>query len=201
MDHSHVINWTELIFTGIFTLLGAAIGATLAGRHAINSVKEQLVYDQKTRENINIDDSLKVSYLYQSYLHSVIASLENLKQESGGQDIYSIQGAIFTKHLEKKVTLVSKDITKIIRELESVNLSNISYDYYKTYINSLEALRIIAMLLDRDTIVEDSGEKKGYFDLAVEKITIAETKIKENNQNLENELKNLEKYFEEISKK
>lgn len=191
-------DWAKIILSGIFTLGGAFLGALFSGLYAINSVKKQLVYDQKTRKHSDIEEYLKVSYLYQSYLNSAIQRIKDLEEDYGVK-IYDIP--MFSNQLEADINSLSEDIKYIIKELEKVNLNNISYDYYKTYLNSLEALRIIAELSNRDYIVEDSGVKKGYFETAVDTITSAGETIKESNQNLEDELKTLKKYFKKISKK
>lgn len=67
-----VTYWHELVIPGIFTLIGAFLGAWLAGQKTIESVKEQIDYDRRKEKHVRIERHKKDVLIVQRYIDDLV---------------------------------------------------------------------------------------------------------------------------------
>lgn len=134
-----------MIIPGLFTLIGAALGAWLAGKYAVKSVKEQILYDKRKSELKEIEDFLKLndSYILE-YHHSITFANELLDAIKNNSELG-----------KNKVHIIQNNIEVLEESLKSLrNLPILEYSPSDVYIFYRGNLSVI------DSIIKLS---KGYL--------------------------------------
>lgn len=168
------ITWTEVIIPGLFTLAGATIGALLAGKYAVNAVKNQLKYDKQNKRIDMLDNHLKISTQFISRLKLILEYVEEF--ESNFLPISSKKNIKNQEEFIKSINRLKTHIEGEYDYLKSLPILNLPYDYYISHQKSiyfLESILIpLPMLeaqkklinLNRKTDSEFKKNLKKYYD-------------------------------------
>lgn len=166
------ITWTEVIIPGLFTLAGATIGALLAGKYAVNAVKNQLKYDKQNKRIDMLDNHLKISIEFISRLKFILEYVEEF--ESNFLPISIKLEEEFIKSINRLKTYIEGEYDY----LKSLPILNLPYDYYISHQKSIYFLESILIPLP---ILES---QKKLINLTL-------------NQHIDSEFKkNLKKYYD-----
>lgn len=141
------INWIEIILPGAFTLLGAGLGAFLAGKYAVNVVTSQLNYDKNNKRIDIIDNDLKIGNEFTIKLSLLISDIERnqiifLKKES----------TEISENLDKHINSIKElnSYTKEIHDnLSVLQINSIPFEDYRRYRSALVSVNTLNIILNR----------------------------------------------------
>lgn len=113
--------------TAIGTLVGAFLGAALAGGAAIYVLRKQLSYDQYNRNKLEIGSILRESGSFSQYLIGYLTICKNFEKEISESD------EVITNSTLYKIMGFHNTTENIIEDLNSVDLRVIPYEKHKMY--------------------------------------------------------------------
>lgn len=128
------INWIEIILPGVFTLLGAGFGASLAGVYTIRTMKKQIKYDKTSKDIDLLDNQLKINKRFSTLLNSDIESLDSLFKIINMDDYTENYNDILIITLES----TKQYLEETYQNLSKLNIDNVRYEEYEFYIESLD---------------------------------------------------------------
>lgn len=131
---NYEVNWLEIFATGIFTLVGALSGALsgafLAGKYAIDVVKKQLDYDQKSKRIEELEPYLKLTAIF---LFTLIVAIRQAEKTRVLLDKEICDKSEVSMHTHKMIEMTRKSLDRADEELEKINLKIIPYEHYSQY--------------------------------------------------------------------
>lgn len=137
-------NWAEILSNGIFTLIGTAVGAFLAGKYAINAVKKELKYNQQT---IHLEKANNSLMILTSFLHNISISVSKTQKNKELFVKYKNNEkpfkTVLIESLEETVHTISNDLN----ELRKIQLQQSTPEEYKIYLLIIDVLTMIKMQL------------------------------------------------------
>lgn len=136
------IEWIEIILPGVFTLLGAGLGATLAGVYTIRTMKKQIKYDKTNKDIDLLDNQLKINKRFSTLLSSDIESLDSLFAVIDMGDDTENYNDILILTLES----THQYLEETYQNLSKLNIDNVRYEEYEFYIESLDDNKEIQIL-------------------------------------------------------
>lgn len=142
------------IFSGVCTLLGAYWGAAIAGKKALESVKEQITYDREKEEERRNEERQKVVPILNRYinnLHDYLRHLEFLiEEEKTGLNVYEID-------LREQANLTMTEILNTTHSLERINNNTLTIELNEKLQLALSLIIKLRMLMD--TYVKEIDEE------------------------------------------
>lgn len=147
-ETTNTINWTEIILMGLFTLAGATLGAFLAGKYAVNAVKNQLNYDKKNKRMDMLNNHLKIGVQFLVKLGRVLSDIETF--EASFLPITTEKGSTNQKSSIESAYKLIANIENEKKDLSMLPMDNLSYEDYVKYqssLNDLDGLITVCTLL------------------------------------------------------
>lgn len=127
------MNFYEILISGAFTLLGAAIGAFLAGLYAVKAVEKHLNYDQNTRRVEEIESYLKAVESYLSYIKPSLryycSFKKSLKEDSDNETPLNVNTVEVFRRSKDEFNIAYEEVKKI-------DLATIPYNYFDEHLKS-----------------------------------------------------------------
>lgn len=206
LDQINIATILEFLLPGLFTLLGAYIGANLAGKHAVNSVKKQLEYDKINKRIDTLDDYLKISDNFSVVLNVLSELIQELHERKFfDEEKSSKENDITTEILN---TLIH-DIKLHIDELSRLPIESIPYDYYRScYIalNHLKAMESLCHLISSErriiATLDNSSEKNvELIESYTNKFIIYKDRINQDEKSITKQYMELLKEYRELENK
>lgn len=157
------INWIEIILPGVFTLLGAGLGAFLAGKYAVNAVSNQLNYDKNNKRIDILDNSLKISERFSTLLRLTLKHINEFENEflSGKKEkAYTNQ-----KDLIYEIENLHSYIQRNHKEMSELPIHDLPYMNYMLYrgllydIKSMNELCKIILSINKISNINEVTEK------------------------------------------
>lgn len=128
------INWIEIILSGVFTLLGAGLGAALAGTYTVRTMKKQIKYDKTNKDIDLLDNQLKINKRFSTLLNSDIESLDALFKIINMDDDTENYSDILIITLES----TKRYLEETYQNLSKLNIDSVRYEEYDFYIEFLD---------------------------------------------------------------
>ena len=137
--------------TGTGTLLGAFMGALLAGTFAVLAVKHQLEYDRTTRKYEEIESILKVSSIAKSKLDAftIIAGVFETQLEKYKDEKISIEKML------SNIMSFNVGVETASQELQLLNYNVLPYEKHLEFINAVTTMKTIKETLDIIVLQEE----------------------------------------------
>lgn len=205
-------NWLQIILSGLFTLGGAAIGANLASKNALNIVKTEFKYNEKMKELEKTESIVSALTNLKTYTEFSRDSLYNfyIKYNKDYEDktiktdtyrVISNASLNSCKETLKQITIYSNDISKLNTIVLTHDIHLKFLDIRKLLNNTKEELINIINLFDNVEFVDPHtyNAKKLFNDIDIKANIDFNEKISELEEILIIELDKNRKMKEEIN--
>lgn len=205
-------NWLQIILSGLFTLGGAAIGANLASKNALNIVRTEFKYNEqmkqleKTEKIISVITNLKTyaEFSKDSLYNFYIKFNKDYEDETIKTDTYEVlSNATLDSSREtlKQITIYSNDISKLNTDVLTHDIHLKFLDIRKLLNDTKENLINIINLFDNTEFVDPhtSNASKLFNDIELKANIYFNDKIYELEEILNIELDKNEKIKDKIN--
>ncbi len=157
----NTINWTTTILPGIFTLIGSALGAFLAGKYAVRAVTNQMKYDKNNKRIDILDSNLKISNEFTTRLHLLLKEIkeyENTFLSNEENKIYTNQDNSI-----ESITELKSYTVKTYSYLSNLPINNMPFEDYTKYektLRDLEGLKAVLSISQYEKLILKRKQKR-----------------------------------------